>query len=190
MTRLTLMGALMIGLTACVVRSGPPPDGRPAGPGPGGPPASGPAYVPPNIGPATFIVPDLSTNYTYEDAYLKLRSLGVTGDIIFSAIAEESAQIRVFGIDGPGRTESTRVPILIAVKGGSAAAVFPMVGVVGMKITDAITKMTASKMFAFTVRHVPASANCAKDVVCSTVPNLGESTRLGDSNKMLVVGIE
>ena len=194
MTRLTLIGALTICLTACVVRNGPPPDGRGPGPGPGpgpgGPPASGPAYVPPAIGPEPFIVPEITSSFTYEGTYDRLRSLGVTGDVVFQPAPAPSDEMRVHGIDGPGRTESTRVPILVAVRGANPTEVVPMLSLVGMPVTDAITKLTTSKYFGFTVRHVLASNNCAKGIVCAQVPGVGESTRLGDSSKMIIVAIQ
>ncbi|MCC6995108.1 MAG: hypothetical protein IT370_10915 [Deltaproteobacteria bacterium] len=197
MTRLTFLGALMIGVTACVVRSGPPPDGRgPGGPGPGpgtgGPPASGPAYVAPAIGPDTFIVPSITTAYSYEDAYDKLRSLGVTGDVVFLPAPEHtsSVEMRVYGIDGVGRTQSTREPVLIAVIGANPTEVMPMLPLVGMPVRDAIIKLVTSKYYGFTVRHVLASASCAKGVVCAQVPGPGESTRIGDVRKMIIVAVQ
>ncbi len=192
MTRLTLIGALTIGLTACVVRNAPPPDGRPhGGPGPGGPPASGPAYVPPAIGPETFIVPEITTAYSYEDAYAKLRSLGVTGDVVFLPAPEHSSfEMRVYGIDGVGRTQSTREPVLVAVIGANPTEVMPMLPLVGMPVRDAIIKLVTSKYYGFTVRHVLASNSCAKDVVCAQVPGPGESTRIGDTSKMIIVAIQ
>jgi len=174
MNRLGCSALVVLALAGCVISSGTEPPA--AKPRPPRQPARARAATP--AATRTYVVPDLAT-YTPYQSWRLLRALGVTGDVVFAARVP----------DPPGRSKHTAAPITIAVTGSDDGAGQPMPDLVNYPLEAAVQMLIGIQYFAFTIRHVEASANCPRQTVCAQSPAPGKPTRRSDPDKIIVVGI-